>query len=105
LRGEVIGASHLDRVNFDSQHLCCTYSLLEVARSIGVNGVPDDRYPRQVREELKPMLFVGGQGFAVDASLIAADANKQRSIPGKDWDKNRDPEAASRAERVSGNSR
>ena len=25
---------------------------------------------------------VGGEGFAVDASLIAADANKQRSIPG-----------------------
>jgi len=41
--------------------------------------------------------LVGGQGFAVDASLIAADANKQRSIPGKDWDKNRDPETASRA--------
>src|SRR5215469_12964688 len=39
--------------------------------------------------------FVGGQGFAVDASLIAANA--KRSIPGKDWDKNRDPEAASRA--------
>ena len=33
--------------------------------------------------------LVGGEGFAVDASLIAADANKQRSIPGKDWDKNR----------------
>src|SRR5215467_11412196 len=41
--------------------------------------------------------LVGGQGFAVDASLIAADANKQRSIPGEDWDKNRDPKAASRA--------
>ena len=41
--------------------------------------------------------LVGGEGFAVDASLIAADANKQRSIPGKDWDKNRDPETASRA--------
>src|SRR5215475_4279562 len=39
--------------------------------------------------------FVGGQGFAVDASLIAADANKQRSIPGNDWGKNRDAEAAS----------
>jgi len=24
-----------------------------------------------------------GEGFAVDASLIAADANKQRSIPGR----------------------
>ena len=33
--------------------------------------------------------LVGGEGFAVDASLIAADANKQRSIPGKDWDKTR----------------
>jgi transposase len=41
--------------------------------------------------------LVGGEGFAVDASLIAADANKQRSIPGKDWDKNRAPEEASRA--------
>jgi IS5 family transposase len=27
---------------------------------------------------------VGGEGFAVDASLIAADANKQRSVPGSD---------------------
>ena len=41
--------------------------------------------------------LVGGEGFAVDASLIAADANKQRSIPGKDWDSNRAPEKASRA--------
>ena len=41
--------------------------------------------------------LVGGEGFAVDASLIVADANKQRSIPGRDWDKNRDPETASRA--------
>jgi transposase len=28
---------------------------------------------------------VGGEGFAVDASLIAADANKQRSVPGDQW--------------------
>jgi hypothetical protein len=28
---------------------------------------------------------------------VAADANKQRSIPGKDWDKKRDAETASRA--------
>ena len=41
--------------------------------------------------------LVGGEGFAVDASLIAADANKQRSIPGSEWRKARDPEAASRA--------
>ena len=41
--------------------------------------------------------LVGGQGFAVDASLIAADANKRRSIPGREWNKDRDPEQASRA--------
>src|SRR3979490_1455992 len=35
--------------------------------------------------------LVGGEGFAVDASLIAADDTKQRSIPGKDLDKKRDP--------------
>jgi hypothetical protein len=28
---------------------------------------------------------VGGEGFAVGASLIQADANKQRSIAGQDW--------------------
>ena len=31
--------------------------------------------------------LVGGQGFAVDASLIEADANKQRSIPGSAQDR------------------
>ncbi len=41
--------------------------------------------------------LVGGQGFAVDASLIVADANKQRSIPGSEWDKGRDAQGASRA--------
>src|ERR1700693_5574476 len=29
--------------------------------------------------------LVGAYGLAVDASLIAADANKQRSVPSKDW--------------------
>jgi transposase len=28
--------------------------------------------------------LVGGEGFAVDASLIQADANKQRSMAGQD---------------------
>jgi hypothetical protein len=41
--------------------------------------------------------LVGGKGFAVDASLIVAYANKQRSIPGKYWEKKRDPTTASRA--------
>ena len=48
--------------------------------------------------------LVGGEGFAVDASLIVADANKQRSIPGKDWDKKRDPaDGEPGGEGVSGN--
>ena len=34
--------------------------------------------------------LIGGEGFAVDARLIAADANKQRSIPGAEWQKQRD---------------
>jgi hypothetical protein len=33
----------------------------------------------------------------VDASLIEADANRQRSIPGKDWDRKRAPDRARRA--------
>ena len=43
--------------------------------------------------------LVGGEGFAVDASLIAADANKHRSIPGGEWGKAILPEQASRAVR------
>jgi transposase len=41
--------------------------------------------------------FVGGEGFAVDATLVEADANRQRSIPGNEWDRARDPDRASRA--------
>jgi len=41
--------------------------------------------------------LVGGEGFAVDASLIAADANKQRSIPGSEWQKTQNPQTANRA--------
>jgi transposase len=43
--------------------------------------------------------LVGAEGFAVDASLIVADANKQRSVPGSEWSKERNPEATSRAVR------
>jgi transposase len=41
--------------------------------------------------------LVGGEGFAVDASLIEANANKGRSIPGTEWSKERDPATASHA--------
>ena len=41
--------------------------------------------------------LVGGPGFACDASLIAADANKQRSLSGEDWDRRPVPENAARA--------
>src|SRR5246500_700750 len=41
--------------------------------------------------------LVGGEGFAVDASLIVADANKQRSTPRPQWNKELDTEAVSRA--------
>ena len=43
--------------------------------------------------------LVKGEGFAVDASLIVADANKQRSIPGSEWNKRGDPQGAGRAMR------
>ena len=51
----------------------------------------------RVVEECIAAGLVGGEGFAVDASLIAADANKQRSIPGPEWQMPDDPETASRA--------
>jgi IS5 family transposase len=41
--------------------------------------------------------LVGGKGFAVDASLIVADANKQRSVPGSEWNRDPERETASRA--------
>src|SRR6266481_5246250 len=41
--------------------------------------------------------LVGGEGFAVDASLIVADANKQRSTPGSQWNKELDAQAVGRA--------
>lgn len=38
--------------------------------------------------------LVGREGFAVDASMIKADANRQRSEPGGEWQA---PEATTRA--------
>jgi len=43
--------------------------------------------------------LVGGESFAVDASLIQADANKQRSIPGPEWQAMGIPKDAKRAVR------
>ena len=40
--------------------------------------------------------LVGGEGFAVDASMIKADANRQRSAPGSEWQA---PETANHAVR------
>jgi len=45
--------------------------------------------------------LVGGEGFAVDASLIVADANKQRSTPGSQWNKELDAHAVGRATKES----
>jgi hypothetical protein len=53
-------------------------------------------YPKLGRPSIDPGL-VGGDGFAVDASLIVADANKQRSIPGAEWSKELDSQEVSRA--------
>jgi transposase len=41
--------------------------------------------------------LVSGEGFAVDANLIVADDNKQRSIPGTEWKKTCAGETAGRA--------
>ena len=41
--------------------------------------------------------LIGGEGFAVDASLIEADANRQRSVPGSEWSRARDAQTSSRA--------
>src|SRR5215472_11500889 len=40
--------------------------------------------------------LVGGKAFPVDASMIRADANRQRSVPGSEWQA---PETASNAVR------
>jgi len=40
--------------------------------------------------------LVGGEGFAVDASMIKADASRQRCVPGSEWQA---PEAANHAVR------
>src|ERR1700732_5143673 len=41
--------------------------------------------------------LVGGEGFAVDARRLQAEANKQHSIGGHDWRRHRDTQRSSRA--------
>ena len=41
--------------------------------------------------------LIGGEGFAVDASLIEADANKCRALPGSEWNKDIDPKMVGRS--------
>lgn len=43
--------------------------------------------------------LVSANGFAVDASLIAADPNKQRSVPSSDWNPDEIKDDACRAAR------
>ena len=62
------------------------------------SGILRDVFERVVASCIGAGL-VGGEGFAVDASLIEADANKCRSLPGNEWSKDIDPETASRAVR------
>src|SRR5262245_56994667 len=68
------------------------HSMCSLARN---ERVRDNDIFRQVFERVVEACIVarlvGGEGFAVDASLSVADVNKQRSIPGKDWDKKPDP--------------
>jgi hypothetical protein len=58
------------------------------------NGSPFFRSAK-IREWPIPAASTGS--FALDASLIEADANKPRSIPGFEWQKTCDRQTASRA--------
>ena len=40
--------------------------------------------------------LVGGEGFAIDASVIKADANRARGVPGIEWNKGEGPSRAVR---------
>lgn len=60
-------------------------------------------FERSSRHASRPV-WLGARGFAVDASLIQADANKQRSIAGQDWRRDRrSEERQPRGEGISGN--
>ena len=53
----------------------------------GITNGHDDQFPRPRPSDccrFSQETFAGGEGFAVDASLVAADANKQRSFASTD---------------------
>jgi transposase len=101
-----------------SERRLCEEVHLNLACRLGLDGkVPDhatlsrNRHGRFRQSDILRHLFetvverclaeglVGGEGFAVDASLVAADANKQRSIPGDQWQAQDHSAHASRAVR------
>ena len=64
------------------------------SRVRATSGLAKRHLPERVRAcrgRIDEGWLVGGAGFAVDASLIAADANKQCSIPGAEWNEDIDP--------------
>ena len=77
----------------------------KVPRSFGILRARNERFgdshlPERIRACCGACIVAGlggGEGFAVDASLIAADANKRRSIPGSEWNKELDVQQVSRA--------
>jgi hypothetical protein len=75
-------------------------------RSLGISRARNERFCdcgifRNIFERVVGACIeaglVGGKGFAVNASLIVADANKQRSIRGAQWNTAIDPQTANRA--------
>jgi hypothetical protein len=64
----------------ESVHFRLRSSALSFDRFANDYAVSKQFAPEPLAEGL-----VGADGFAVDASLIAADANKQRSVPNREW--------------------
>src|SRR5690242_21928298 len=54
--------------------------------------LPGERSAAQGVRDDRGAVHHRGTGFAVDASMIKADANRQRSVPGSEWQA---PETAS----------
>ena len=105
-----LGASGVSRVrvNLAYRWFCGLSIDGQSARSLGILTLRHKRFRerdmfRRVFERVVEACIaaglVGGEAFAVDASLIVADANKQRSIPGTEWKKTCLAETASRATR------